>query len=412
MKAEIITIGTEILLGQTVDTNSAWLGKALSEVGVEVQRVISISDNSDAIIKTLDEILSDTNWVIITGGLGPTKDDITKKVLAKYFNDELVYRPEIFEHIKDLFSRMGRVPNSLNKEQAYFPKKANILNNTRGTAQCMLWEHNEVKYISLPGVPYEMKGIVKDHILPKMVEQQDYFIENRYFLVQGIPESDLALRLTNWEGSLTESLSLAYLPSPGLVKLRLTCRGGIENSDRLLKELDSQSIQIREILGKDIFTESLRGIEYIISELFKKSGQTLATAESFTGGNIAAKITSVPGSSEFFKGSVVAYSNEIKILELGVNDNEINLNGPVSETVALQMANGIKSKYQVDWSIATTGYAGPIGGQGEAAGTVWLAILGPQVSWVKKFSMGINRERTISKSCLEILNELRLLMDK
>lgn len=412
MKAEIITIGTEILLGQTVDTNSAWLGKALSEVGVEVQRVISISDSADAIIKTLDEILLDTNWVIITGGLGPTKDDITKKVLAKYFNDELVYRPEIFEHIKDLFSRMGRVPNSLNKEQAYFPKKANILSNTRGTAQCMLWEHNEVKYISLPGVPYEMKGIAEDHILPRMVEEQAHFIENRYFIVQGIPESDLALKLIKWEGALTESLSFAYLPSPGLVKLRLTCRGRIEDSDRLLKELDSQSIQIRGILGEDIFTESLRGIEYVISDLFKKSGQTLATAESFTGGNIAAKITSVPGSSEYFKGSVVAYSNEIKISELGVDGNEINLNGPVSETVALQMANGIKSKYKTDWSISTTGYAGPTGGQGCAAGTVFLAIVGPQVSWVKRFSMGSNRKRTILKSCLAIFNQLRLMIDK
>ena len=412
MKAEIITIGTEILLGHTVDTNSAWLGKSLSEVGVEVQRVTSISDNADAIIKTLDEILPSTNWVIITGGLGPTKDDITKKVLVKYFNDELIYRPEIFEHIKDLFSRMGRVPNLLNKEQAYFPKKAKVFPNKRGTAQCMLWEYNEVKYISLPGVPFEMEGIVEDYILPRMIKEQDHFIENRYFLVQGIPESDLALKLTNWEAALTETFSLAYLPSPGLVKLRLTCRGRIEDSDSLFKELESQSIQIREILGKDIFTESLRSLEYVISDLFKKSGQTLATAESFTGGNIAAKITSVPGSSEFFKGSVVAYSNEIKIKELGVDDNEIILNGPVSEIVALQMANGIKSKYEVDWSISTTGYAGPTGGQGVTAGTVWLAIVGPDVSWVKKFSMGSNRERTISKSCLVIFNQLRLLIDK
>ena len=379
MKAEIITIGTEILIGQTIDTNSAWLGRVFSDVGIEVQRITTVPDSSKAIVDSLKNIFHDTKWVIITGGLGPTNDDITKKVLTDYFDDELVYRPEIYTHIENLFKKMGKLPNMLNKDQAYFPKSAICLENSLGTAQAMLWERDKKSYISMPGVPFEMKAITNDYILPRMSSVQDILLEHRYFLIQGIPESDLALRLYDWERNLPKQIALAYLPSPGLVKLRLTCKGFLRDTFELLKELDNHSIILRGILGNDIFTEDIRGMEYLVSDLLRKAGETLSTAESFTGGSLSAKLTSVEGASDVFKGSVIAYSNEIKISDLNVDRDELLINGAVTRLVATQMANGIKKKYSSDWSIATTGYTGASSDSDNPSGTVWLAISGPGI---------------------------------
>lgn len=410
MKAEIITIGTEILLGQTLDTNSAFLGSSLAGIGIDVHRIISIADSPEAIENALDSVLESTNWVFITGGLGPTKDDLTKGVLTRYFDDELVFRSDIYEHIRDFFSKMGRSPNILNKEQALFPKSAKFISNSRGTAQSMLWDHNGRKYISLPGVPYEMIGIMEDNILPYIKKSQKTFLESRYFMVQGVPESELASRLQEWEDNLESPLSIAYLPSPGLVKLRLTCRGKINSSSELLKKLDQESEKIRKILGDDIYAERLIDIEEVIAELLIKSNQTLATAESFTGGSIAAKVISISGASKFFKGSIVAYSNEIKISELGVVKSDLLKLGAVSKTVAIQMSRGIKEKYNSDWSISTTGFAGNDPSGKLPVGTIWISISGPGVEWAKKFTMGSNRNRTISKSTLTALNQLRVFL--
>ena len=410
MKAEIITIGTEILLGQTVDTNSAWLGSSLAGIGLDVHRIISIPDTPEAIENALDSILESTNWIFITGGLGPTKDDLTKGVLTRYFGDELVFRSDIYAHIRDLFSKMGRLPNILNKEQALFPKSAKFISNSRGTAQSMLWDHNGKKYVSLPGVPYEMIGIMEDNILPHIKDGQKTFLESRYFMIQGIPESELASRLQKWEETLESPLSIAYLPSPGLVKLRLTCRGKIDSAQVLLNKLDQGSEEIRKILGDDIYAERLIGIEEVISELLKKSNQTLATAESFTGGSIAAKLVSISGASKFFKGSVVAYSNEIKISELEVSKSSLLKYGAVSRPVAIQMSQNVKEKYNSDWSISTTGFAGEDPSGELPEGTIWIAISGPGVEWAKKFNMGSNRNRTISKSTLTALNQLRIFL--
>ncbi len=410
MKAEIITIGTEILIGQTIDTNSAWLGRVFSDVGIEVQRITTVPDSSKAIVDSLKNIFHDTKWVIITGGLGPTNDDITKKVLTDYFDDELVYRPEIYTHIENLFKKMGKLPNMLNKDQAYFPKSAICIENSLGTAQAMLWERDKKSYISMPGVPFEMKAITNDYILPRMSSVQDILLEHRYFLIQGIPESDLALRLYDWERNLPKQIALAYLPSPGLVKLRLTCKGFLRDTSELLKELDNHSIILRGILGNDIFTEDIRGMEYLVSDLLRKAGETLSTAESFTGGSLSAKLTSVEGASDVFKGSVIAYSNEIKISDLNVDRDELLINGAVTRLVATQMANGIKKKYSSDWSIATTGYTGASSDSDNPSGTVWLAISGPGIEWSKKYFMGPGRERITSKSCLAVLNQLRIFL--
>lgn len=408
MRAEIITIGTEILLGQTVDSNSAWMGQRLSEVGVEVQRITSISDVPEAIRAALDAVLPSTQWVLITGGLGPTKDDLTKHVLTEYFGDSLVFRPEIFAHIESLFAKMGRVPNALNRPQADFPLRAELLHNAMGTAQGMLWTHNEKRFVSMPGVPYEMKHIMETGVLPKMRSEQRQVHVHRYFVVQGIPESELATRMANWEDALPEGMRLAYLPSPGVVKLRLSALVEKAGKDEMQASMDRQSAMLKAILGADIYADDLFPLEVVVGERLKALGQTVGTAESCTGGSIAARLTSIAGSSAYVIGGIVAYSNAVKEQQLGVRKADLLLHGAVSESVVRQMAEGVRKRLKTDWGIASSGIAGPDGGsEAKPVGTVWLAVAGPQGTWSQKFSMGMNRTRTVEKSVLAALDALR-----
>lgn len=412
MRAEIITIGTEILLGQTVDSNSAWMGQRLSEVGVEVQRITSISDQPSAIVAALDAVLPSTQWVLITGGLGPTKDDLTKHVLTDYFKDRLEYQPEIFEHIEALFAKMGRVPNALNRPQADFPVKAELLHNAMGTAQGMLWTEHGRRYVSMPGVPYEMKHILETGVLPRMRAEQAEIHVHRYFVVQGIPESDLALRIADWESALPEGISLAYLPSPGVVKLRLSAHVASEGEQAMRAQMDQEAAALKVLLGADCYTEDLLPLEVVVGELLKAAGQTVATAESCTGGSIAARLTSIPGSSAYLIGGVVAYSNTVKEQQLGVRKADLLVHGAVSEPVVRQMAEGVRKRLKTDWALATSGVAGPDGGsEAKPVGTVWIALAGPNGTWSKKFSMGLNRSRTVEKSVLAALDALRRALD-
>jgi len=406
VQAEVIAIGTELLLGQTIDSNSAWIGERLAELGVTLRRKTVVADRLDDVLAALNAVMADTQWVIITGGLGPTRDDLTKGILNDYFGGRLVYHPEIYRHIEALFARMGRVPGALNREQAEIPDVCEWLPNAVGTAPGMLFERQGQRFVSIPGVPFEMKHIMESHVLPRIRAESDAHIEHRFFMVQGIPESELAERMVDWESSLAEGLSLAYLPSPGIVKLRLTARTATDHAAHLL--LEQASASLRTLLGRDIFAENVLSIEEVVGELLKASGQTVATAESCTGGSIAALLTRIPGSSQYVQGGIVAYANEAKIQLLGVPKADLVQHGAVSDPVVRAMARGARQRLNADWGLASSGIMGPDGGSAaKPLGTVWLAVSGPGVDWAARFQMGDHRERSVRKSVLEVLGRLR-----
>ena len=406
MQAEVIAIGTELLLGQTIDSNSAWIGERLAELGVTLRRKTVVADRLDDVLAALNAVMADTQWVIITGGLGPTRDDLTKGILNDYFGGRLVYHPEIYRHIEALFARMGRVPGALNREQAEIPDVCEWLPNAVGTAPGMLFERQGQRFVSIPGVPFEMKHIMESHVLPRIRAESDAHIEHRFFMVQGIPESELAERMVDWESSLAEGLSLAYLPSPGIVKLRLTARTATDHAAHLL--LEQASASLRTLLGRDIFAENILSIEEVVGQLLKASGQTVATAESCTGGSIAALLTRIPGSSQYVQGGIVAYANEAKIQLLGVPEADLVQHGAVSDPVVRAMARGARQRLNADWGLASSGIMGPDGGSAaKPLGTVWLAVSGPGVDWAARFQMGDHRERSVRKSVLEVLGRLR-----
>ncbi len=406
MQAEVIAIGTELLLGQTIDSNSAWIGERLAELGVTLRRKTVVADRLDDVLAALNAVMADTQWVIITGGLGPTRDDLTKGILNDYFGGRLVYHPEIYRHIEALFARMGRVPGALNREQAEIPDVCEWLPNAVGTAPGMLFERQGQRFVSIPGVPFEMKHIMESHVLPRIRAESDAHIEHRFFMVQGIPESELAERMVDWESSLAEGLSLAYLPSPGIVKLRLTARTATDHAAHLL--LEQASASLRTLLGRDIFAENILSIEEVVGQLLKASGQTVATAESCTGGSIAALLTRIPGSSQYVQGGIVAYANEAKIQLLGVPKADLVQHGAVSDPVVRAMARGARQRLNADWGLASSGIMGPDGGSAaKPLGTVWLAVSGPGVDWAARFQMGDHRERSVRKSVLEVLGRLR-----
>lgn len=406
MQAEVIAIGTELLLGQTVDSNSAWIGERLAELGVTLRRKTVVADRVDDVLAALNAVMADTQWVIITGGLGPTKDDLTKGILNDFFGGRLVYHPEIYRHIEALFARMGRIPGVLNREQAEIPDVCEWLPNAVGTAPGMLFERQGQRFVSIPGVPFEMKHIMESHVLPRIMAESDAHIEHRFFMVQGIPESELAERMVDWESSLAEGLSLAYLPSPGIVKLRLTARTATDDAAHVL--LEQASASLRTLLGRDIFAENILSIEEVVGDLLKACGQTVATAESCTGGSIAALLTRIPGSSQYVQGGIVAYANEAKIQLLGVTESDLVQHGAVSDPVVRAMARGARQRLNADWGLASSGIMGPDGGSAaKPLGTVWLAVSGPGVDWAARFQMGEHRERSVRKSVLEVLGRLR-----
>ncbi len=410
MKAEVITIGDEILLGQTIDTNSAWMGEQLSLIGIDLVRVTTIKDTREDIIHTLDEVFKRTKLVLMTGGLGPTKDDITKETLAEYFGTTLERNQGILDAITSYFTAKGLEMLESNKKQADLPKDADILKNTRGTAMGMWFEKDGHSLLSMPGVPYEMKGIMRDYGFDKIrATYPTKTILHKTVLTQGIGESFLAEIISDWENRLRgEGYGLAYLPSPGLVRLRLTAHADNGNQDETEARLMNYVEELEQRIPEYSFGRDRDTVAMSIQRLFQERKITLAAAESCTGGLIAHEITSLPGSSGHFMGSMVTYSNEAKKEVLGVKDESLKEHGAVSKKVVEEMANGVRKKLNADYGIATSGIAGPDGGTPEKpVGTVWVAISGPQKTISKVLNLGRSRERNIRISTLTVLNWLR-----
>lgn len=413
MNAEIITIGDEILIGQIVDTNSQWIAQQLNKIGVSVYQITSIQDDKDHILKTLRESQTRAKVVIITGGLGPTKDDITKKTLAEFFdNDSMVEYPEVIEHIKTMFAKYNIPFKPIQNQQALLPSKATLLMNHFGTAPGMWFFENETVFISLPGVPYEMKALVQNEVLPRIQQQFKLpFILHTTLMTYGMGESTIAERIEDFENSLPNHIKLAYLPSFGRVRLRLSAKGPEKES--LEQELNFKVEELKELVS-DIYVglDDDNSLEKSIGQILTKNGKTICTAESLTGGKIAASLVSVAGSSHYFKGSVVAYQANIKEELLGVSSKSIEENSTVSAIVAEEMALGALQKFKTDFSIAVTGNAGPTTDHNDkTVGLVFIAIGSNEGVKSFEFNFGQPREKvinkTVNKSLELLLKELQ-----
>ena len=402
MRAEIITIGDELLIGQVVDTNSAWMAERLNEVGISLHQITSVHDNREHILKALDEAFSRADIVLTTGGLGPTKDDITKHVMCEYFGTSLVEDSRVRTHVHELYKDRPEALNRLTATQWLVPESATILPNRVGSAPIMVFE-NEVKgegqnskfLIALPGVPHEMKIAMTEQVLPfirlkvKGERREAMDIVHKTILVHGIPESKLAILIEDWENALPSSIHLAYLPKDGIIRLRLSTYGEA-TEDELQSHIDTLLPLISDYLlaTEDISLEALAG------RLLKQQGKTIATAESCTGGRLAAALNAQSGASAYYMGSVVAYDNSIKEQVLGVRHDTLLQHGAVSEQTVLQMAKGVRTLMHTDYAIATSGIAGPTGGTIEKpVGTVWIAWATPNGTEAKCFHFGAARER-------------------
>ena len=408
MKAKIVTIGDEILIGQIIDTNSVFISKQLIRIGFEVKKIVSIGDTKEEILKTLEDSLGVYDLVILTGGLGPTNDDITKEAFCKFFNDKLVHNQEILNHIENLFKKFTDNPiNELNRAQAFLPSKANLIPNIFGTAAGMSLKKGDTLYISLPGVPFEMKPMLENYIIPNL--KKDFkcpYIVNRTLLTYGKGESYIAKKLVDFESHLPSNFKLAYLPNYGRVRLRLSAKS--EDKHELESEMDSLVSKLYSIIGDIIVGyETLNPIELEIAKKLIKSNYTLSVAESLTGGLLSSRLTSFPGASNFFKGSVTAYNTNVKINTLGVNKTTIKNHSVVSKEVADEMASNIKNILNSDFSISTTGNAGPTKGDSDCeVGKIFISIA--TLSDIKsfEFNFGNNREKNINKTVNKALELL------
>lgn len=408
MKAEIISIGDEILIGQVVNTNASWMAEQLALAGIEVIHIAAISDTQPAIHKALNDAKKRADIILMTGGLGPTKDDITKQTLCKYFGVSMIFNDEVFAQVKNLFNLRGFKITEVNRRQADVPENCIPLKNINGTAPGMWFKHEGKIIVSMPGVPFEMKELMVGQIIPRLKKQFNFpNLLKKTIMVQGIGESQLAEIISDWENNLPANYKLAYLPQPGLVRLRLSARG--EKSETLQIEFDDQIEKLKPIINDLIYGYDEARLEEVIGELLVNKGQSISTAESCTGGYIAHLITDISGSSAYFKGSVVAYSNEIKEQLLGVQNKTLTEYGAVSEEVVSEMALGIQKTYKTDYAIATSGIAGPNGGTEEKpVGTTWIAIALPDKTVIaKKYLFGEHRSRNIRKAALTALNQVR-----
>lgn len=400
MKAELITIGDEILIGQIVNTNSVFLAKVLNKIGIEIAQITSISDERTAITKALDASSERAELVILTGGLGPTKDDITKHTLCSYFNDTLVENKEILAHIEEIFEKYVTTPiNDQNRQQALLPSKAKILKNQHGTASGMWFEKDGQVIISLPGVPFEMKALMTHEVLPALKDHFSRpFIIHKTVLTYGLGESAIAQRIEGWENALPQDIKLAYLPNLGRVRLRLSGKGEVEAE--LEQRIDSEIEKLLPLI-KDIFVgfEDTSPFEEQIQTQFIDQQQTLAVAESCTGGEIAARLTKIPGASAYFKGGAVVYHTQSKSEVLGVSEEIIRKHTVVSQEVAEAMAVQVRNKFGASVGLATTGNAGPSKGDSDAeVGTVWIAIATKERVLSEQFLFGKHRQRVVGKA--------------
>lgn len=409
MKAAILTIGDEILIGQIVDTNSSFIAKSLDKIGIEVCEMQSIADDKHAILEAFARFQNRVDLVLITGGLGPTKDDITKHTFCDYFGDQLQRNLAVEQHVIDLFHvKLKLEATQVNKDQALVPSRCEILHNVYGTAPGMWMKKEQTVFVSMPGVPYEMKAIVTDQLVPKLVrEYQRPFIIHQTILTYGQGESRIAERIEDWENNLPSFIKLAYLPSPGRVRLRLSARG----TDKGMLEVALQeNIAQLDLLIGDIIVgfEETDTIEVVLGRLMQKQKVSLATAESCTGGKISQLVSSVPGASAYFKGSVVCYATAVKEDVLGLDPQLIVSHGVVSAAVAVQMAEQVRQLLKSDYAIATTGNAGPsLGDESVPLGTVFIAIASAQETVVQEFSFGQPREKVIDRAVIKSLELLQ-----
>ena len=400
MKAAIVTIGDEILIGQIVDTNSGFIAKSLDKIGVRVHEMLSISDDKLHILETLSTLQNKVEVVIITGGLGPTKDDITKKTLCEYMQDSLVSDDKVLEHVTQLIEQYFKRPiTQLNKDQALVPSQSEVLFNQVGTAPGMWMEKENTVFISLPGVPFEMKYLIENEVIPRLVKKYKRpYIVHKTLLTYGVGESLLAERIESWEDNLPEFIKLAYLPSPGRVRLRLTARGNDESEllEGIEKEIEKLKPQIEDCL---VGFEEEDTLEVVLGRLLTQKKATIATAESCTGGKIASLLTSVSGASNYFRGSIVSYATEVKSTVLHISEELIKNYSVVSEQVAIEMAVNAQKILQTDYAIATTGNAGPSKGEADAeVGTVFIAIATPKGVFCEEFNFGQPREKVIDRA--------------
>jgi len=417
VKAEIISIGDEILIGQIANTNAQWMAQQLTLIGISVSHLITVGDNKEDILKAFTDAQKRSGIILITGGLGPTSDDLTKPTLCEFFNTKLIFNDEVFEMVKKRFASFNIVMPESNRGQAEIPENCTVIKNKNGTAPGMWFDVNTTIFISLPGVPYEMKAMMEEFVLPELKNRfQKEVIIHKTVYTQGLGESSLAEKIKSWEESLNSTnIKLAYLPSPSQVKLRLSVKGN--NKQQLNLLVDEKISELRKLIPELIFAVEEYGkepesLEKTIGELLRKKKQTLAVAESCTGGYIGHLITSIAGSSDYFNGGIIAYANDIKTNVLKVDVSTLQTNGAVSKEVAEQMATGVRQRLKADFGIATTGIAGPTGGSNEKpVGTVWIAVATPDALVSEKFSFGDSRERTIRRAGLSALNMLRTLLE-
>lgn len=406
--ASIITIGDELLIGQVIDTNSAWMAQELNKNGIWVAHRVAVGDVWEDIWQALQEESRRSSIILITGGLGPTADDITKSLLLKYFGGTMVVDEKALANVKWIFERMLKRPLiDRNLQQAEVPSTCTVIQNKRGTAPGMWFEQDGRIFVSMPGVPHEMKGMITDDVLPALRQRfQLPFIAHRTLLTAGIGESFLAEHIKEFEESLPNSIKLAYLPNYGMVRLRLTIQGDDAAAQETL--LQQQFDTLKGLVAEWMVTDEDITIQEAIGRLLKAGGHTLGTAESCTGGYIAHLITSISGSSHYFKGSVVSYANEVKIETLGVNPDTIAANGAVSEPTVQEMIRGALAELDTDFAIATSGIMGPDGGTPEKpVGTVWIAVGDRQNILTQKFSFRFDRQRNIELTATNALNLLR-----
>lgn len=400
MTAEIITIGDEILIGQIIDTNSAFIGKELNKIGVSVYQITSVQDDKDHILKSLKEAEENADIIIITGGLGPTKDDITKHTLCEYFDDTLVENAEVLAHVEHIFKTYIKRPVlASNRTQAMVPSKCKVLTNRFGTAPGMWLEKNGKVFVSLPGVPYEMKALITNEVIPELRNRFKFpYIKHKTLLTYGLGESVIADRIEAFEHNLPDFIKLAYLPNLGRVRLRLSAKA----MDKSVVETEMQKqIDLLIPLIDDIFVgyEEEGSLEALLEEQLTIFGQTLAVAESCTGGSIVQAITANAGASKYLKGSVVTYATASKVNVLGVSETIIERHSVVSEEVAKAMAKGVLELYNADYAISTTGNAGPEKGDADAeVGTVWIGIATKDDVYAEVFKFSNQREKTIKKA--------------
>jgi len=407
MKAAILTIGDELLIGQTIDTNSAWIGSELSKSGFDVFRIISVHDKKEDIIYALNELQDKADVVLITGGLGPTSDDITKPVLCEFFNTRLVENEEVLAMIEEMMARRNNPMNENNRRQAHLPEACRILKNAKGTAPGMWFEKNRTIFISMPGVPSEMKYIMTEHVLPELRKRfTSQIIIHRNIMTYGTFEAKLAETLVDFERNLPGNIRLAYLPSSGVIKLRLTGSG--KNQHTLQEQIDKQVKSLYNIIPEFIYGENEDSLEKVIGDLLIKRNQTICTVESCTGGEIAHLLTGIPGSSAYYAGSIIAYANSVKSGLVKVSEDLLLKYGAVSEEVVKHMATNGRNIIGTDYCIATSGIAGPDGGSdNKPVGTLWMAVSSERGIITEKRVFGTDREANIKRFSLAALNLLR-----